>query len=92
MAGGVIIRRIVKRAFSLDTDNGIQLFLLPHSDDFPNAKIVQNTLKKIINEDMQISEEDKQLIIQEAQTVFQRNNALVATVTNTAAFTAARKR
>jgi heme oxygenase len=92
MAGGAIIRRIVKRAFGLTTDHGVQLFVLPHCDDFPNSKAVRNALKKIINEDMQLSEEEKQLIIKEAQTVFQRNNALVATVKDTAVFTAASRR
>ena len=79
-AGGAIVKRMVKLAYGIKSDDGVQIFILPHDDEFPNSQVFQNKFKRIINHDLQITESDKQQIIQESMQVFQRNNTLVATV------------
>jgi heme oxygenase len=86
LSGGAMIRPMVKRAYGLKTDEGVQMFMIAHDDEFPNSKSVQKKMKQILNEDMQLSEDDKQLILTESPKVFARNNALVASVKDTAIF------
>jgi heme oxygenase len=90
-AGGAIIKRMVKRAFSLKTNEGVTMFELDFDDSsgFENAKAVSNELKRILNEEIQLSKEDEQLLLEESPQVFVRNNALVATVEDSSVFATA---
>lgn len=91
MAGGAIIKRMVKRAYSIKTEEGVQIFIIDVDANFPNSKTVSNEMKRIINAEMEISEEEKELILKESSQVFVQNNALVATVKDTAIFATATK-
>ena len=92
LAGGAMIKRMVKIAYGLKSDDGVRIFVLPYDDEFPNSKVIRNKLKHILNHDMQLTENDKQLILQESSQVFQRNNALVATVKDSDVFAVAFRR
>jgi heme oxygenase len=89
MAGGAMIKRMVKKAYSIKNEEGVQIFIIDVDDKFPNSKKVSNEMKRIINVEMTLSEDEKKRIISESSKVFARNNALVATVQNTAVFATA---
>ncbi len=86
LAGGTIIKRIVKMTYGLKSDDGVQIFVLPYNDDFTNSKVVHNKLKHVVNHEMQLSEDHKQQIIDESLQVFLLNNALAATVKDSDVF------
>lgn len=87
-AGGFIIKKMVKQAFSLQNDDdGVQVFCIATES---NSKSIRNKLKHIINIDMKICEEDCQRIVKESPRVFKQNNAVIATVQTTRAFEKAR--
>jgi heme oxygenase len=87
MAGGFIIKRMVRRAFSLKTNEGVHIFEVEvEGSGFANVKALRNEMKRILNEDMNLSKEQEDLILAESPQVFVRNNALVATVQDTFVF------
>jgi heme oxygenase len=103
LAGGAIIKRMVKTTFSLKTDAGVEMFLMSFSSKeevsqqqqqqqpqpqpgFSNRAEFRTAFRRIINDDMEISESDQVRIVEEAPRVFARNNALVATARDTDAF------
>jgi heme oxygenase len=86
MAGGSIIKRIVKNAYAIRMEEGVEIFSFDCNDKFENTKIIRNRIKHILNEQMGLSEDEKLSIIDEAPQVFVRNNALVGTVTDTSVF------
>lgn len=86
LAGGSIIKRMVKVAYRLKSDDGVRIFVLPYNDEFPNSKAIHNKLKHIVNHEMQLSEDDKQQIMDESFQVYRLNNALVATVKDSDVF------
>lgn len=86
-AGGSIIKRMVKRAFSLKNDDGVEMFNVSfHQSDFNNVTEFRNEMKRRIDELMEISEVDKDRIVDESPQVFIRNNALVATAQDSDVF------
>jgi heme oxygenase len=86
-AGGAIIKRMVKRAFSLKNDEGVEMFNVSFQDsDFKNVTEFRNEMKRRLDEVMEISEDDKDRIVQESPQVFVRNNALVATAQDSDVF------
>ena len=86
LAGGQIIKRIVQKALGLskDSDDGVQCFCM--SDKTIAPKIVMSRMKRILNEDIAITEEQHQRIVDEGVEVFRRNNALVNTIHTTNAW------
>ncbi|CAJ1911753.1 unnamed protein product [Cylindrotheca closterium] len=87
MAGGTAIKRMVKRAFSLKTDGGVEMFGIPlEGSDYKNVKEFRNDMKSKLEDEMELTAEEEVLILEEAPKVFIRNNALVATATDTEVF------
>jgi heme oxygenase len=87
LAGGAIIKRMVKTAFSLKTEAGTEMFQMSLEESpFANVAEFRRVFRRKLDEDMKLSESDQARIIQEAPQVFIRNNALVATAQDTDAF------
>ena len=87
MAGGAIIKRMVKTAFSLKDNGGVEIFTVSfEGSSFKNMASFRKDMKRRLDEDMQLSEEEEARILKEAPQVFVRNNALVATVKDSKAF------
>jgi len=90
MAGGSIIQRTVKRAFSLKSDKGVEIFNVDlQGTSFSNIKAFRNEMKRILDEYMKLTPEQEEAVLKEAPMVFVRNNALVATVKDTTVFASA---
>ena len=92
-AGGTIIKRMVKTAFRLKSDKGVETFVIDlrgdndeKSQKFANIKAFRNEMKRILDHDMDLTEDQKASILKEAPNVFIRNNALVETVQGTPIF------
>mgnify|MGYP002784496858 CR=1 FL=1 len=86
-AGGSIIKRMAKRAFSLKNDEGLEIFNISIQDSrFENVNEIRNEMKRRIDELMEISEKDQDRIVQESPQVFMRNNALIATAQDSDVF------
>ncbi|KAL3937337.1 MAG: hypothetical protein SGBAC_007546 [Bacillariaceae sp.] len=93
LAGGTVIKRMVKRAFSLKTDKGVEMFVISlEGSTYKNVKEFRNDMKSKLDDDMKLTEKEEQLILMEAPQVFVRNNALVATVEDTEVFSNAWRR
>jgi heme oxygenase len=87
MAGGSMIQRTVKRAFSLKSDKGVEMFDVElQGTGYSNIKAFRNEMKRILDEDMKLTPEQEEAVMKEAPMVFVRNNALVATVKDTPVF------
>jgi heme oxygenase len=92
--GGVAIQKMVQRAFGLKTKDGVQIFELnldtveKNPKGFKSGREVWKEFKRIVDEDVVVllSDDEIQLILREAPTVFIGNNALVSTVQRTRAF------
>jgi len=86
-AGGFILKRIVSKAMGLprESKEGLQTFCLDEScSDSP--KRLTRELKRILNEEIELSEEEARRCIEEGLEVFRLNDALVATVQGTDAW------
>ena len=87
LAGGSIIKRMVRKAFSLKTDEGVETFtVLLEGSSFKNIADFRSALKRALNDEMEIADHDKERIVDETPKVFIRNNKLVATVKDTDVF------
>jgi heme oxygenase len=102
VAGGAIIKRMVKTSFALKSDAGVEMFDISFSpkedqeqQQDPTCAVVvvctnradfRTAFRRTINEEMEISESDQVRIVEEAPRVFVRNNALVATARESDAF------
>jgi len=88
LAGGSIIKRTVKAAFSLKTDSGVEMFIMPlEGTKYRNITEFRTAFRRTIDKmEETILEDDQIRIVQEAPHVFIRNNALVATARDTDAF------
>lgn len=87
LAGGSIIRRMVKKAFSLETESGVEMFQMSlEGSSFSNIAEFRTAFRQKLDEEMRISQADQDRIVKEAPQVFVRNNALVATAQDTDAF------
>ena len=87
LAGGSIIRRMVKKAFSLKTESGVEMFQMSlEGSSFSNIAEFRTAFRQKLDEEMRISPADQDRIVKEAPQVFVRNNALVATAQDTDAF------
>ena len=86
LAGGQFIKKIVQKALGLSkgSDDGVQCFCM--SDKTIAPKIVMARMKKILNEDISLTKEQRQGVIDEGVEVFRRNNALVNTIHTTSAW------
>jgi heme oxygenase len=59
-AGGSIIKRMVKRAFSLKTDSGVEMFHVSlEGSDFKNIAGFRGEMKRTLDEEMELSEKEK---------------------------------
>ena len=76
MAGGFFIKKAVKRAFNLQTDDGVRTFTY---EGVENVKKTRDHLKQIINS-ISLNEDEIEKVLQESVRVFEQNNALIATV------------
>jgi len=101
-AGGYMIKRMVKTAFRLpstsstttsDSENnnnnnmGVTMFVIElENTKFSSPKALLNEMKRILNEDMELTIEEEDSILKEAPRVFIRNNALIETVKDTPIF------
>lgn len=85
LAGGQIIKRIVKKAMGLKKsgEEGVEIFCLP---DETIAKLFFKEYKKIFNEDLDLTEEEEVRIIKEGNEVFRLNNTLIETIKGTEAW------
>lgn len=83
-AGGYLIKKMVGRAFGLDSasGDGVQTFVLA---DGVNPGTFRKEYKEAINA-IALSPGQIDAVIKESAEVFSQNNALVATVNNTAAY------
>eukprot|EP00543_Licmophora_paradoxa_P012700 CAMPEP_0202463070 /NCGR_PEP_ID=MMETSP1360-20130828/56597_1 /ASSEMBLY_ACC=CAM_ASM_000848 /TAXON_ID=515479 /ORGANISM="Licmophora paradoxa, Strain CCMP2313" /LENGTH=102 /DNA_ID=CAMNT_0049085801 /DNA_START=1 /DNA_END=309 /DNA_ORIENTATION=+ len=79
---------MVKRTYSLKTEEGVQIFGLETES---NIKVFRNNFKDLINHKMDLSDKDVEFILRESSEVFRRNNQLVSTVQDTTAFANAQK-
>lgn len=87
MAGGAVIKRIVKGAFSLKTNEGVEMFGMSFDgSDYKNVKEFRNHMRAKLDEEIKLSQSEQELILKEAPMVFVRNNALVATVKDSKVF------
>ena len=82
-AGGSMIQRMVKRAFGLPSDKGVQGF---STEEGVDPKRVKEELRRILNFDMVLTEREQEIVIEEAPKVLERNNRVVATVQGSKAF------
>ena len=89
LAGGRILKRIVKKAMGLkkDRDDGVETFSLQDM----NSKQMLTKLKHIINEEIYITEEEEIRVINEGRELFRLNDQLVNTIQATPAWKKASK-
>lgn len=87
MAGGSIIRRTVKSAFSLKSEKGVELFHVSlEGSGYKNILEFRNAMKRRLDVDMNLPQELQDVILRESPHVFLRNNRLLATVQATPVF------
>ena len=107
-AGGYIIQKLVKKSMRLqkDSDDGVRAFcmnmnvnvnktLTSDGNIVPmNGKQIRTEMKRIMNEVIapSLNEDEIEGILDESHHVFRRNNDVVASVKDTAAFTSASDR
>eukprot|EP00587_Corethron_hystrix_P009957 CAMPEP_0113316694 /NCGR_PEP_ID=MMETSP0010_2-20120614/11877_1 /TAXON_ID=216773 ORGANISM="Corethron hystrix, Strain 308" /NCGR_SAMPLE_ID=MMETSP0010_2 /ASSEMBLY_ACC=CAM_ASM_000155 /LENGTH=229 /DNA_ID=CAMNT_0000173481 /DNA_START=107 /DNA_END=793 /DNA_ORIENTATION=- /assembly_acc=CAM_ASM_000155 len=84
MAGGYIIKKMVKRAMGLkkDNDEGVMAFSFTEL----NCAHLRRRLKHAVNNELKLSKEEEEKILKESEEVFNRNNLLVGTVQNSQSF------
>ena len=84
-AGGFMIKRMVRTAFSLSktNDNGVNGFCV---DEGVEVFRLRKEFKRIINEELTLTAEEQDLVVAEATQVFERNNRLVATIQGSSVF------
>ncbi|CAB9497735.1 Heme oxygenase 2 [Seminavis robusta] len=87
LAGGQIISRMVRKAMGLpnNQEEGVMVFKVKDEASMSNKGVFQK-VKSIFNEELELSAESKQALIQEGKEVFRLNNALVSTVKGTQAW------
>jgi heme oxygenase len=87
VAGGQIIARMVRKAMGLpkDSHDGVEVFRVKEG----RGKILFQKVKAIYNEEIDLSTEQKEALIKEGREVFRLNDALVATVKGTPAWSLA---
>jgi heme oxygenase len=87
MAGGSIIKRMVKVAFSLKTNDGVQMLVMSmEGSGYKNIAEFRKDMKQQLDEKMNLTKDQEERILCEGPEVFKRNNALVATVKDTKVF------
>lgn len=79
MAGGYFIKKAVKHAFSLKTDDGVRMFT------FEDPARIRAQLKEIIN-GLSLNDHDREIILQESVRIFEQNNALVGIIKDSSVF------
>lgn len=79
MAGGYFIKKAVKYSFSLKSDDGVRVFT------FEEPARIRSRLKEIIN-GLSLSDDDREVILQESIRIFEQNNALVETIKDSSSF------
>lgn len=92
-AGGFIIKNIVKKAMRLPKDSddgvlGLSTCKVDENGQIMDGRRIRKELKRILNEVIapELTEEEMNGILEESLQVFRRNNALVASVEDTASF------
>lgn len=85
LAGGQIIKRMVKKAMGLKKsgEKGVEIFCLP---DGIIAKLFMAEWKKMLNEELDLKEEEEARVIKEGNEVFRLNDALIETIKGTEAW------
>lgn len=83
LAGGYIIRKMVKRTMGLKNDEGVRALSFPPGVD---CKALRSSLKQCMNEEMDFSEDQEERVLEESVKLFELNNRLVATVQDSPAF------
>jgi heme oxygenase len=87
MAGGSIIKRMVKVAFSLKTNDGVEMLVMSmEGSSYKNIAEFRKDMRRRLDEKMNLTKDQEERILCEAPAVFKRNNALVATVKDTTVF------
>lgn len=95
MAGGSMIKRMVKLAFSLkkNDNKGVEMLTISlEGTSFKNIAEFRKNMKQILDEHMELTKDQEEVILCEAPEVFKRNNALVATAKDTKVFASLWKR
>ena len=77
LAGGQLIKKIVKKTLGLSSEDGLAVFRFPEGKHDIKKKFMDN-----INA-MDLSREQKDMIIKEKIRIFQMNNAIASTVKTT---------
>lgn len=87
-AGGYIIKKMVRKAMGLpkDSSEGVMTFTFPPDLD---TRKFQKEFKRVLNEEVVLSQEEVDSVLDESGRVFAANNALVATVQGTQAYSQA---
>jgi len=85
LAGGQLIKAMVRKAMGLskDTNEGVEIFCM--KDDVA-AKDVMARLRRILNEDIDLSEGECKRLADEGATVFQLNDQLIRSISGTNAW------
>jgi heme oxygenase len=73
-AGGFIIKKIVTKSMKLTSEKGVQAFVFE-----ADPKVVRETLKDTIN-NMHLTKDEEDLLMEEGPKVFLKNDALVEVV------------
>ena len=87
LAGGQIIKRTVSKALGLPKDQveGVQVFDVKDNISI-SSKGIFNRVKKIYNEELELTAKEKEALIEEGVEVFRLNNQLVGSVKGTEAW------
>lgn len=85
LAGGQLIKAMVRKAMGLskDTNEGVACFCIK---DDTAPKGVMARLRQILNEDIDLSEEERKKLVDEGATVFQLNDQLIGSISGTNAW------
>lgn len=87
LAGGQIIRKVVVKALGLPKDQieGVQIFMVKDDVSISSKGLFQR-IKKVFNEELELSEKEKNSLLEESPEVFRLNNKLVGSVKGTSAW------
>eukprot|EP00747_Dinoflagellata_sp_TGD_P193594 gnl/TRDRNA2_/TRDRNA2_59978_c0_seq1.p1 gnl/TRDRNA2_/TRDRNA2_59978_c0~~gnl/TRDRNA2_/TRDRNA2_59978_c0_seq1.p1 ORF type:complete len:266 (+),score=39.93 gnl/TRDRNA2_/TRDRNA2_59978_c0_seq1:36-833(+) len=87
-AGGAQIKRLVSKVFGLKDDQGVHTFCFKDLDTRTKTTF-KNDFKASINNDITVTDEEAERLMEESIRVFAQNNALVATIKDSRAFASA---
>lgn len=82
-AGGYLIRKMVKKAMGLTSDEGVQALSFSSEVD---TRTLRTRFKQCVNDELHLSEEQQKRFLEESSYLFASNNKLVATIHHSRSF------